>query len=1553
MCPQRARALPLIRQMPKISCWNPHWRYKGRVRGRFPGLLWILLVGCTFEPPAVTQNQDGGGDAATPPRDGGPDEDAGTDIDAGPAGSPAALTFVSPRRTVEAGACSDELLLGLQDAEARMTTADADAPVELVAAPGSGILFFADAGCTTTITSITIIRGAADARFFVSSQRAGTHELWASAAGLAGATQTAEILPAAPETLAFTSAPQTVTAGACSQAVTVEQRDGFGNPSADTVAAQVNLRSVPADDLAFFSDAGCTMPIDLVEIPAGQTSTDFFFSGTTAGTVNLEVSGPGFVGVATQTETIIPGGPTSLEIGSPPQALQAGACSAPLTIRLVDGLGNAIAGGVAVDVGLTASPSGGFAFYADAGCSSAITATTIAGGASEVSVYFAGTVEASVTVTVSSNGLNPNSQVQTITAGPPSSLRVVTPPQTLTAGACSNGVGVEVRDGNGNATPLATTLTVDLSAAPPAQFSFYSDPGCTASVTSVEVLAGTSSTSFYFRGRRAGPVDVTVSAIGVSADVQTETIQPAPASALSFVTPGQNVLAGVCSNVVAAEARDSFGNVATVLAARTVELSATPETGFTFYGDAGCTTPITSVTIPAGGSRANFYFSGSQAGAVQVTAQVAVLSSATQVELIVPNVAEVLAFASSPQTVTAGDCSQPLTIQTRDAFANGTNVTSDLTVTLFASPSAGFTFYSDAGCTNAVTDVTVAAGTSEVDLYFAGDVAANVTIIAVANDFNDASQVAVVVPGPPAAVVFVTPPQIIEAGTCSGALTVERRDAFGNAAAPPVASVVDLAAAPAAGFTFYTDSACANATTDITILAGQSRATAWFTGQVATAHTVTGSSPPLSPAQQVESIFAAPAEMLSIVTPPHTVQADVCSPLVTVETQDQFGNPASTGGNITVTVSADDPTVSFHTNAACNAAVTTVSIPAGVQSGDVRFLGTNAGTFDLTVSAPGFSSDTQSETITAGPPATLVFTTAPQTVTAGDCSGAVTLESRDGFGNPSNVAADTSVTLAAAPSLGFTFYSDAGCTVPVSSADILSGQSSTTFFFAGESAGDVDVSASAAGFGAAQQTETVQAAAASALTFVTAPQITTAGACSGVVTIETTDAFDNVSAVAAATTVSLDAVPAAGFTFYADAGCGTPVSEVVFGAGTSQQSFYFSGTNAGGVEVTASSAGFTAGNQQQTITPDAPSTLAFVTSSQTVTSGVCSAVATIETRDQYGNPSDVAAATTINLTAAPDLGFTFFSDASCNSAVTSIAVQNGGRQADFYFSGTMAGLVQVTARVTGYTNDARQSETITAAAPTQLVFTTAPQSVAEGTCSGVVGLQSQDTFGNPSNVAQSETITLSAQPAAGFTFYGNAGCTNTITTRTISPGASSTSFHFMGANAGTVTITAASGFAPDVMQDETVTAACTSGCSPCTNFGCCTDTCPGGDCTLTCNDDCACDGDCAQTTGTCTLDCRNRAACTFDCEAVNTCTGTCRNDSTCFVDCRQANNCDFECRDSAVCNIDCTGANNCDTLDCRGNAQCTCTGVGCQFDRCAGGLTSCPNDVVVCNTACP
>ena len=116
----------------------------------------------------------------------------------------------------------------------------------------------------------------------------------------------------------------------------------------------------------------------------------------------------------------------------------------------------------------------------------------------------------------------------------------------------------------------------------------------------------------------------------------------------------------------------------------------------------------------------------------------------------------------------------------------------------------------------------------------------------------------------------------------------------------------------------------------------------------------------------------------------------------------------------------------------------------------------------------------------------------------------------------------------------------------------------------------------------------------------------------------------------------------------------------------------------------------------------------------------------------------------------------------------------------------------------------------------------------------------------------------------------------------------------------------------------------------------CGETCPGGDCDLSCPArPCDCELDCAATFKTCKPKCEHR--------------------SDCAIDCRQVAKCEASCKYSN-CSIDCTGARECNHVKCDGGSGCLldCTGAErCEFEDCDGPVTSCPGGILACNRDCP
>ncbi|HUS63421.1 MAG TPA: hypothetical protein VMZ28_02720 [Kofleriaceae bacterium] len=117
----------------------------------------------------------------------------------------------------------------------------------------------------------------------------------------------------------------------------------------------------------------------------------------------------------------------------------------------------------------------------------------------------------------------------------------------------------------------------------------------------------------------------------------------------------------------------------------------------------------------------------------------------------------------------------------------------------------------------------------------------------------------------------------------------------------------------------------------------------------------------------------------------------------------------------------------------------------------------------------------------------------------------------------------------------------------------------------------------------------------------------------------------------------------------------------------------------------------------------------------------------------------------------------------------------------------------------------------------------------------------------------------------------------------------------------------------------------------------CGDTCGGGDCNLECPDlACACELDCAGTTGDCKIHCDHHD-CAIDCSEVDKCEARCNSsDTTCAVDCSGARDCEHvKCEKGAAC-----------TLQCGDNEKC-------GFEECDGEELSCEGGLIACNAPCP
>jgi hypothetical protein len=191
------------------------------------------------------------------------------------------------------------------------------------------------------------------------------------------------------------------------------------------------------------------------------------------------------------------------------------------------------------------------------------------------------------------------------------------------------------------------------------------------------------------------------------------------------------------------------------------------------------------------------------------------------------------------------------------------------------------------------------------------------------------------------------------------------------------------------------------------------------------------------------------------------------------------------------------------------------------------------------------------------------------------------------------------------------------------------------------------------------------------------------GQCSDAVVVETRSSTGAVAPVSAATAITLSTNPSTGVASYRDGNCQTPTALVTVEPGSSRATFHVRGTVAQEVQLGAIASGFSNANQALTLRAAAPSSLAFVSASQTLPTGGCSARVDLEARDTYGNASPFPSPRTVTLRTQAGGALVFFSDSKCETVITETVFATGTARASFYFEGRTGGASTLSATLQG------------------------------------------------------------------------------------------------------------------------------------------------------------------------------------------------------------------------------------------------------------------------------
>lgn len=325
---------------------------------------------------------------------------------------------------------------------------------------------------------------------------------------------------------------------------------------------------------------------------------------------------------------------------------------------------------------------------------------------------------------------------------------------------------------------------------------------------------------------------------------------------------------------------------------------------------------------------------------------------------IVTFTASKLAFTSAPFSVAAGSCSSQVTVQTQDGSGNATDPASTVTVALSSSSTGTKAFYSNSGCTNAVTSVTIATSANSASFYYKDTQAGSPIITAAATGgvTSSPTQTETVTAGTPSAsksTVNMSPNSVPADGATTSTITVTLLDANSN---------------PVSGKTVTLTAGSGNSV--ISAASGASNAAGVVTFTVTDTHaqavTYTGKDTSDNVTITDTAVVTFTASKLVFTTSPFTISTTSCSSEITVQTQDANGDATDPASTVTVALSSSSTgTYHFYSNSSCGNIITSATINTSGNSANFYYKDNKTGSPVITAAGTGgvTSSPTQTETV--------------------------------------------------------------------------------------------------------------------------------------------------------------------------------------------------------------------------------------------------------------------------------------------------------------------------------------------------------------------------------------------------------------------------------------------------------------------------------------------------------------------------------------------------------------------------------------------------------------
>jgi hypothetical protein len=543
---------------------------------------------------------------------------------------------------------------------------------------------------------------------------------------------------------------------------------------------------------------------------------------------------------------------------------------------------------------------------------------------------------------------------------------------------------------------------------------------------------------------------------------------------------------------------------------------------------------------------------------------------------------------------------------------------------------------------------------------------------------------------------------------------------------------------------------------------------------------------------------------LSVITSQQSIQRNVATSAITVQTQDVNGTPVAVGSIKTIYVFRSNTTGSFSlngtsgwTNPGSATSSFAITIPSGSSSANVYYKDTANG--DPTIyfqddsaygTDAGWTNTSQTVNIGVGVPNSLTASVASQ-VTAGNFTS-VTIQLLDGAGNPVTAASNLPIYLTSDDSNGqFSLSSDGSSPAASLATTISTGNSQKTVYFGGTlptlaniTASDATPADGATGLIDGNASTTVVSD--TPVSFALTGDATMTAGGRGSITLTLYDLYGNVATAPSGGIAANLSGSATGSAFYAAASGGSAITTRTVISGNPSVTFYYYTATAGVSHLTATHSGYT--NATKDISVNAATLSGFQFSPATANASVGEAVMlTASTLDTYGNSVNLGSS--LNLTLSDGgAGGSFSLSSSSWSPVTQLTISSGQHSAQVYYRNTTPGAKNIIGSNGSYSS-ATATVTVSTGSLYSFNYTAAPGSGSVNAPSTVFTVQARDAYGNVVTAGSDTTVYLYSTSGSG-SFAASGSGPWTATSVTISSGSSAASFYYQDSAPGTYSITA-------------------------------------------------------------------------------------------------------------------------------------------------------------------